>query len=436
MNCIETFSDVERELGISFYVTPPIRIEGYIKSRPEDFVVQEILKGNIVLPVQRPVNNFKIPLSDDGSYVRAVLVKKNIDTFSAITFLSKLLRLSLENFVFLGLKDANALTSQLISIRYSGKLPNIWTRKVKIIIHASSSIPLSRCELWGNMFTIHVRMKFPCEEFMEIFSNLMERLLEGIPAYYGHQRFGVEKPYTFMVGRAVVKRDFDEAVKLILSSRTGKRLLSGDLSSSLKFTVYEKNIIDAIYAGKNSLDSFRRIPLFLQRFFIHSYQSYLFNCMISERIRCNLPLSNPLKGDLIGLSQNGSIPFNNVFRVSDFNEEKIRFFLKKGLLSIVYPIPGYGLTISPKYSALEPVSSILERERVQLKDFYFRDFPDLNSKGYYRPLMFKPYDFRLLNSDSKNRMVLKFSFKLKRGFYASILLRELIKPRNLFISGF
>ena len=39
----------------------------------------------------------------------------------------------------------------------------------------------------------------------------------GIPNFFGHQRFGTTRPITHLVGKAILKGDFEEAAMLFLA---------------------------------------------------------------------------------------------------------------------------------------------------------------------------------------------------------------------------
>src|SRR5262247_2707914 len=86
------------------YVTPdepPVR--GEIKANPEDFVVEEV-------PIYSP--------SGVGTHTIFLLEKRGIATFEAIRRIARALGRRDEDFGYAGLKDARAVTRQLVSIEH------------------------------------------------------------------------------------------------------------------------------------------------------------------------------------------------------------------------------------------------------------------------------------------------------------------------------
>jgi tRNA pseudouridine13 synthase len=71
----------------------------------------------------------------------------------------------------------------------------------------------------------------------------------------------------------------------------------------------------------------------------------------------------------------------------------------------------------------------LKEENLTPKDFYLKDMQELSVEGGFRQLPLMVNDF----SYSGNLVI---NFKIPVGSYATILLRELMKPTNPTKSGF
>src|SRR5688572_26463641 len=82
-------------------------VGGVIKQRPEDFFVQEV-------PAYEPAG--------EGEHVYAEIQKVNLTTLDAIKQIARALKVSSRDIGYAGLKDAKALTRQVISI--SGTTPD------------------------------------------------------------------------------------------------------------------------------------------------------------------------------------------------------------------------------------------------------------------------------------------------------------------------
>src|SRR3954464_7679749 len=84
------------------YLTPEFAgIGGSIKQRPEDFFVQEI-------PLYEP--------SGEGEHVYCEIQKVGIPTFEAVNRIAHTLGISVRDVGYAGLKDARAISRQVLSI--------------------------------------------------------------------------------------------------------------------------------------------------------------------------------------------------------------------------------------------------------------------------------------------------------------------------------
>ena len=69
--------------------------------------------------------------------------------------------------------------------------------------------PLSKKDMIGNNFKIQIS---DCSDNL---SSFIEN--KHVLNFYGYQRFGSKRPVTHLIGKAILQRDFDKAVDLILS---------------------------------------------------------------------------------------------------------------------------------------------------------------------------------------------------------------------------
>ncbi|HLC95831.1 MAG TPA: tRNA pseudouridine(13) synthase TruD [Candidatus Nanoarchaeia archaeon] len=208
-----------------------------IKKNPEDFVVKEITD---------------ITPAPTGEYTYFLLKKRNYNTLSAIEVIAKILNVPLNRFGFAGNKDKQAVTEQLISARDVKKvnLEKISLTDIEIIPQGYGDNYISLGSLKGNEFTITVRNI--SKEERSCFDKKKLTLL--FPNTYGEQRFS-EKNVD--VGRALIKRDFEEA------------------SSLLNLSIVENDFIGAI----------RQTNKKILRLYIHAYQSFLFNEIIMKYLK-------------------------------------------------------------------------------------------------------------------------------------------------------
>lgn len=416
-------------------------INGRLRFKPEDFIVEEILRNGLVVPVS-PVKASKIniPLSGSGKYMRAILIKRNCATLTAIYVLSRHFKIPVNAFSFLGFKDARAVTSQLISISHQGGLNlNFSGKNIKVIGCVNSCAPVKFHELYGNRFTVKIRfIRLPEEDIVSRVKQFLSEVkgMGGIPAYFGYQRFGTIKPISHRVGKALLTRDYELTIRLLIDNYKPS---STRLDRVFLPVNYELLILRYLNRGyRNYFKLVKKIPRLLRILFVNAYQSYIFNRTLSLRIKFGLPLNEAVVGDLVGFPITGSIPRSQVIMVSSRNKSKVNKLIQKGLMSVVLPIIGYNIKLLPRGAALEPFLKALEEDGISI-DLNLNSrtlFPAFH--GTYRPVLFSVDNFKILDLSlsSDNTYNLMLSFTLRKGFYASILLRELIKPMFPNKNGF
>ena len=105
---------LEADLGIEVYASMSRGIGGRIRCSPEDFIVEEVLSDGSKASVQL-AESTTLPSGRDR-YLRCVLVKRGWDTLVAVRRIAAQIGVSPERINIAGIKDAQALTAQYISI--------------------------------------------------------------------------------------------------------------------------------------------------------------------------------------------------------------------------------------------------------------------------------------------------------------------------------
>src|ERR1700740_2740490 len=145
-----------------------------IKSRPDDFVVEEFLD----LP----------EFSPSGDYVTYKLEKRGLSTLEVVNRLVHKYRIRDREINFAGMKDKYALTSQYLSIRGRG-LKEIKEKNFTLIPLGRTVRPVGPDLLKKNRFRITLR-GLEKVWIPGLMSSLNEISLWGFPNYFGEQRFG------------------------------------------------------------------------------------------------------------------------------------------------------------------------------------------------------------------------------------------------------
>lgn len=291
----------------------PLRQQGYIRFYLQDFIVEEISeKGEIseIEPKKREISPI-FPF-----YFGCDLVKVGISTFDALNLLANTLQIKIGRITYAGLKDVNALTSQKIIfldlnqelLRKIKKisLPNLFLTNFSI-----EKKPLCRGDLFGNRFSLFVRIKGEVDE--KLFSqNLAKIKKEGFLNFYSVQRFGTPRLISHILGKLILKGEYEKVIfnfftatgfqeiPLIKEKRKEAKKFFGtwkkmeEIFSEFPFT-FRNELQLLSYFKKNQKDFLGALIFFKNqtKFWTYSYASYLFNQILSLK-GLELPEKIPL----------------------------------------------------------------------------------------------------------------------------------------------
>ncbi len=150
---------------------------GLIRSRPEDFIVDE-----------------QIGFSPDGEGNHAWLHirKRNTNTEWLARELASLADVPIREVGYAGLKDRHALTSQYFTVNLSGKNEPDWSQLVSenitVLEVDRHGRKLKRGSLRENHFVLTLRdLQGECGDLEQ---RLQRIAADGVPNYFGEQRFG------------------------------------------------------------------------------------------------------------------------------------------------------------------------------------------------------------------------------------------------------
>jgi tRNA pseudouridine13 synthase len=375
---------LEQTVGIRYFITDSVGLGGRLRGEVGDFKVSEV-------PIERDVQ-------DEGDYTHFTLEKTNWDTIRAIGALSRALGVSRKRFGFAGTKDKRAITRQRMAVWNvtPDRLGQIKIKDLSLSDFVRSSDRIIVGGLIGNDFEILLRDPEVTDD--DVLSSCRDQILErGVPNYFGYQRFGVMRPNTHTVGKLIVKGDVEGAVLSYISDYyEGERedawsarkdlKESGDYKKALKDfpkrLSYERTMIEHLHRKpKDFTGAFRRLHKKLRQMFIHGYQSYLFNIILSRLIE---------------------------------DEEDI----KGGFI----PILGFKSTFSEGHLG-EVEKALMDEEGVSLSDFKIQSIPEISSRGAIRATTLNPeISYKILEDES-----IIFKFFLTKGNYATMVMREFMK---------
>ena len=401
-NFSRSITNVEQISGITSFFTNKNKNFPYFTLNREiysNFVVNEIQNND---PLLYDISNLKKFEAEYGLFSYHQLKKYGIDTPGAIQIIARSLKIP-ENWIgYSGLKDAQATTNQLISIWSPTGSPynDLDLENIRLSPGIISKFELNFGDLTGNQFNITLDSKniITEEEKIEI-STLLSKIIEnGFPNFFGTQRFGSIRPISHLIGKALLQRDWKLAAisYLVISTNLEQNYIQkarSDLSSDLdykKFLLtipkkfqYERRIANELVKTNNYQKAIFSLPKKILSLFIASYQSFIFNWILSKFIA---------------------------------NFEKFEIKIEN------IPLIGYetDLTKFPEWIKRD-IGKILEKDHIELSNFNQKE-TWINVSGGKRKAMIYPGDLKYeINPKSLNLV-----FNLNKGSYATSLIREIV----------
>jgi len=314
-----------------------------------------------------------------GQYAVFAIRKRDQDTLTTLRKLSRILQIPPENIVVLGLKDKDSTSVQYAFIKKElvpnpEEVENASGKHVEFSLVGYVARKPREGDLVGNKFEVVVEnaMGNHYEVFREIVSEIASK---GLPSYYGYQRFGVKRANTHLLGKFIVLGRLDLFVHEILHGLYPAEGLRGIVKRSANVfdgsLVYER----VVYTVKDPDYAVRVVSGMTRDIFIDSYASYLYNLLLNRIV------------EAYGWSA----------------------------LDSDYPTIGCVEYFDEYYKDL----ALLEGLSSQYVFF----------KCWFRRGLFKP---RIVKLEFKDNTI-TFTFILEKGFYASVVLREIFKE-NLILA--
>jgi tRNA pseudouridine13 synthase len=453
---------IDKALGIEVYATETLGTGGVIRSAVDDFVVEEVLVDGSRAKIEKAAESHALRASlSKQRYLLCVLVKRNWDTFIALKNVARQLGVSQEQISIAGIKDAKAVTAQHITIEHGSMedVAKVNVKDVEIRPVGYFRDKLSPYYLLGNNFSIVIKaINLAASNIAKRVAASIRELdaVGGIPNFFGHQRFGTTRPITHLVGKAIVKGDFEEAAMLFLSqpsayehpsSRQARRELQStqDFKEALqnfpRQLRYERLMLGHLVEKPcDFVGAFKRLPIKLQALFVQAHQSYLFNCFLSERIRSGFALNRAEVGDYVVNVERSGLPLVKMGKVVDAaalaeTNEAVRM----GRMRVALPLVGVRQRLSQGVMG-QIEQRVLEAEGVKPEIFKIDAVPEISGRGGLRTVTAPIRNFKLrgisASADNLAERQAELDFMLLRGSYATVLLREIMKPKNPIIAGF
>jgi tRNA pseudouridine13 synthase len=333
-------------------------IGGRIKVEVEDFEVEEV-------PAYEP--------SGIGDFLYLWVEKRDMGAEFFTRQIAKRLGLSPGDVGTAGLKDRRAVTRQMVSVPISAEpqLPFLDGEGIRVLCTGRHSNKLRPGHLRGNLFRVLVRDGDSAAS--DRIGPILDRLQnEGLPNYYGPQRFGRDGE-TARLGFALLRKEPAP------QSADGRR---PDLRSP-----------------------------FLRKLALSAAQAALFNQVLAERIKDGL-FRRVLPGDVMA-----KWPLGGMFVAKDVSREQERFDHRE----VVHAGPIFGRkTFAASGEAALRENAVLAQ--ANLPPDAFSGFGKLVQGTRRHNLIYVDE----LTADVEAGGI-RLTFVLPAGSYATVLLQELMK---------
>jgi len=320
-----------------------------LKQIPEDFFVKEIINLNI----------------SEGNYAYCLLKKKNYATLRAIQKISKYFRIPLKRIGFAGSKDKKALTEQMISIAGIKKeqIKKINLKDLKLIFQGYGKNPLSLGDNDGNYFEITLRN----------LDSENPKLIEYFTNFFGEQRFSINNAE---IGENLIKKNFKKAIELILENEKE----------------YKEDIEQILNKNPNNyISALQTLPKKILMFYLHAYQSLIWNKTAKILEKEFDPGKNNPKIPIVGFSTD----------IKEIDNKQVK----------------------------NTLNELMQKEKLTERSFIIKELQGLSPEGHERTLFAPIQNLKIsekINDElNEGKTKIKISFSLQKGSYATEAIKAL-----------
>ncbi len=400
---------------------------GRIKTRVEDFIVQEI-------PLYAP--------SGQGNHVYFTIEKRGISTLSAVNVIARALGRRAMEIGYAGLKDTQALARQTFSVEHEShtRVAELKLPQISIVQVTRHQNKLKVGHLAGNKFIIKLRNDQwavaggSVADAGRIAAGVLEKLsVTGVPNFFGPQRFGMRGD-NHLLGLSLIRGRSEEFLNRWLGDPDpdvdhggvleARRLFAnGQLEQA--FTHWpghlreERRVLSMLARNPKKFDqALRLVDIRLKRLLISALQAHLFNETLAGRL-ADMAVIYP--GDLAWKHDVGA-----VFRVGNSAEDAAKEQPRCDAheISPSGPMFGYRMT-EPDGRSAELENAVLAAAGITPQDFHGPRAE--KSKGSRRAMRFFPSELALHSGTDDLGPFLELTFTLPAGCFATVLLGEVMK---------
>lgn len=372
------------------------------------------------------------------NYLHFTVYKENRETMEVASTIAKYLRITNKSISYAGTKDRRGVTCQRFSI-YKGKVARVSSlnkglKNTTLGGFAYEDNPIGLGDLNGNVFTIVIRNvkavdeNANLEELVGQSFNVLKN--QGFINYFGMQRFGTFSISTHVLGAYLLREDWKGAAELVLAEQDivlpdsvqARRIWAETKNAALALrkmprrcsaecailSVLEKEklVDDEDFSSQSYFKSIMAIPKNLRSMYVHAYQSYVWNLVVSKRIE--LFGTTVQEGDLVIVNKSDKeaksetdaastaddfpedVSSDNFVRARPLTKEDIESG-KYSIFDIVLPTPGFDILYPQNDKLLTVYQEVMAKDNLDPKSMN-RKVRDFSLAGSYRRIMGRPDD--------------------------------------------
>jgi len=205
------------------------------------------------------------------------------------------------------------------------------------------------------------------------------------------------------------------------------------------YLTYERSMIHHL-AEKPSdyLGAFMQLPIKLRRLFVQSYSAYLFNRILSRLLNEKSLIRCEVGDYLLNLKTTVSLQLQRAVKVTSENRRALEVEVADGMFALALPVLGH--LYKPASDRLDGmIRDLLENEGISIADFKVKHLPEAKTLGKLRATVMQVHDLNYIIQKSETLekcSTATFRFSLSKESYATVVLREFMKPHDPISAGF
>jgi len=382
-----------------------------LKRQPDDFLVEE-------LPTVAGVK--------EGKFGFYRLTKRGVGTLEAIEEIRRRWNLSSRQISYGGLKDRHAVTIQYLTI-FNGPSRGYREGGVELEPVGRLDFPYGPGQFQGNRFTVVMRdLSSPGVEAAA--RSLGQIPVDGLPNYFDDQRFGSVGFDGQFIGRAWLKGDHEEALRLAIAeanpmdrpdSRAEKVILRETWGNWLE----AKNRLPRSHARSlvtylvdhptDFRGAFARVRRELRSLYFSAYQSHLWNLCLARMIEAT---TRPGQRTAVAFKV-AELPIHHGL---DSEQASI-------LRQAQIPLPATRTKLPESGPVRDTALEVVAGQGLAWEDLRVKHLKDVFFSKGFRPALF--FVGGLTHETGPDplypgRRLLKLQFELPRGAYATLVVKR------------